>query len=165
MATKKARKPAAKKPATKKARQRPAPLLTRDGGPVGWPTLSTYLVVRDAAASVRFYQAAFGFTVEGELMKDDRGVVQHAGMKLGDCAIMFGPQGMSADMRPPVASGAPDSLSLYVYVPDVDALTQRAERGGATILQRPADQFWRDRVATLRDIDGYHWTFATHLGA
>lgn len=161
MATKISRKPAAKKRVVKKPA---APKRTRDGGPVGWPTLSTYLVVSDAAASVRFYQAAFGFTVEGELMKDDRGMVQHASMRLGDAAIMFGPQGMSQDMRPPAISGATDNLSMYVYVPDVDALTARAERGGATILQRPSDMFWQDRVATFKDIDGYHWTFATHLG-
>ena len=164
MATKKSPKPAAKKSAAKKPAAPPKSNLTRDGGPLDWPTLSTYMVVRDAAASVRFYQAAFGFKVEGELMKDDDGVVQHAGMKLGDCAIMFSPYGLSPDMRPPISSGATDSLSLYVYVPDVDALTDRAERGGATILQRPADQYWNDRTAAFKDIDGYHWTFATHLG-
>lgn len=167
MAVKKSRKPAAKKSTAKKpvTRKASAPTLTRDGGPQNWPTLSPYMVVRDAAASVRFYQAAFGFTVEGELMKDDQGVVQHASMKLGDASIMFGPHGLSPDMRPPISSGAVDGLSLYVYVPDVDALTARAERGGATILQRPTDQFWQDRTAAFRDIDGYHWTFATHFGA
>lgn len=161
MATKKTRKPAAKKPVARKPAK---PKRTRDGGPVGWPTLSTYLVVSDAAASVRFYQAAFGFRVEGQLMTDDRGVVQHASMRLGEAAIMFGPQGMSPDMRPPARSGAVDGLSMYIYVPDVDALTARAERAGANIQQRPADMFWQDRVATFKDLDGYHWTFATHLG-
>ncbi|MEK6805980.1 MAG: VOC family protein [Pseudomonadota bacterium] len=162
MARKKPVKAAPKKkpPAKKMAK----PKITRDGGPMGWPTLSTYLVVQDATASVRFYQAAFGFRVEGALMKDDRGLVQHAGMRLGEAAIMFGPRGMSPEMRAPATSGAVDSLSMYVYVPDVDALTARALRAGAHMLQSPADQFWRDRVATFKDPDGYHWSFATHLG-
>lgn len=161
MAKKKARKPPAKKT---KAKKPAAPKLTRDGGPRGWPTLSAYMVVNDAAASVRFYQSAFGFSNEHEPMKDGSGAVVHAGMRLGDAAIMFGPQGMSPGMRPPADTNAVDALSLYVYVPDVDALAARAKRAGASMLQAPADQPWGDRVATFKDQDGYHWTFATHRG-
>ncbi len=161
MAKKKSVKAAPKKKPT--AKKVAKPRITRDGGPVGWPTLSTYMVVQDAAASVRFYQSAFGFRCEQKPMQDDAGVVTHAGMRLGDAAIMFGPQGMSIDMRPPAVSGARDSQSLYVYVPDVDALAARAVRAGAHMLQGPTDQFWGDRVATFKDPDGYHWTFATHL--
>jgi uncharacterized glyoxalase superfamily protein PhnB len=32
------------------------------------------------------------------------------------------------------------------------------------VLQRPADQFWGDRIAVFKDPDGYHWTFATNVG-
>ena len=67
-------------------------------------------------------------------------------------------------MRAPASSGATDSLSLYVYVPNVDALAARAERAGARMIQRPADQFWGDRIAVFKDPDGYHWTFATNVG-
>ena len=88
----------------------------------------------------------------------------HAGMRLGDTAIMFSPQGTGSEMRTPASSGAPDSLTLYVYVPDVDALASRAERAGAKMLQRPGDQFWGDRIAVFKDPDGYHWTFATNVG-
>jgi uncharacterized glyoxalase superfamily protein PhnB len=122
------------------------------------------MTVQDAGTSLKFYEDAFGFKVTGTVMRNDAGVVMHAGMRLGDAAIMFAPQGMSSDMRAPVSSGATDSLSLYVYVPDVDALATRAERAGATVLQRPADQFWGDRIAVFKDPDGYHWTFATNIG-
>jgi PhnB protein len=71
---------------------------------------------------------------------------------------------MSNEMRAPAASGATDSLSLYVYVSDVDALAARAERAGAKVLQRPADQFWGRPDRGLKDPDGYHWTFATNVG-
>ncbi len=159
MAKKKARKAVTRKPKPKKSAARK---LTKDGGPQGWPTLSSYMVVKNAAASVVFYQTAFGFRLESKPMKDDSGTVVHAGMRLGDAAIMFGPQGMSPEMRPPVATGAVDALSLYIYVPNVDALAARALRAGVSALQAPSDQPWGDRVATFRDPDGYHWTFATH---
>jgi uncharacterized glyoxalase superfamily protein PhnB len=150
------------KVAVRRAKVRKA-VKRKDGRPADWPGLTPYMTVSDAGASLRFYEEAFGFRLTGEAMRDAAGVVQHAGMRLGDAWIMFAPQGMSSDMRAPASSGAIDSLSLYIYVPDVDALTARAERGGAKVLQRPANQFWGDRIAVFRDPDGYHWTFATNV--
>lgn len=149
----KKRAAAARKPARKK-----------DGRPPQWwPVLSPYMTVRDGQASIEFYARAFGFETCGEVMRGEDGRVQHAGMRLGDAAIMFGPEERSMGLRAPMP-GTPDSLSLYVYVPDVDALAARAPRAGATVVQAPADQFWGDRTAVFKDADGYHWTFATHVG-
>jgi len=149
----------------KAPRKTATPRRTKDGGQPGWPTLSPYMTVRDAAKSLAFYRDAFGFAVHGTVMKDDRGQVMHAGMRLGAAAIMFAPQNTPNGMKPPADTGAADSLSLYVYVPDVDRLAERAARGGATVLAKPADQFWGDRIAIFKDPDGYHWTFATNVGA
>jgi uncharacterized glyoxalase superfamily protein PhnB len=157
------RTPVARKAAVRKHASRKVAIKRKDGRPAGWPALSPYLTVRDAGASLKFYESAFGFKTMGPVMRNDAGVVTHAGMRLGDAAIMFAPQDMSREMRAPASSGAPDSLSLYVYVPNVDALATRAERGGAMVIQRPADQFWGDRIAILKDPDGYHWTFATNV--
>lgn len=156
-------KTAARK-AVRKIKPRTRPVSTKkDGRPPNWPALSPYMTVRDAAASLAFYEAAFGFKVEGEVMRDGSGQIMHAGMRLGDACIMFASQGMGAEMRAPVDSGG-IGLSLYVYVADVDALAARALRAGADMRQAPADQFWGDRIAIFVDADGYHWTFATHVG-
>lgn len=168
---KKAKKPAAKnRPAAKKAVKRAAPKkkapeILKDGRPgrMWWPALAPYLTVRDGQASIEFYARAFGFETYGEVMRGDDGHVQHASMRLGESAIMFGPEEGSMGLKTPIA-GTPDSLTLYVYVPNVDSLADRARRGGATQVQAPADQFWRDRTAVFKDADGFHWTFATHLG-
>lgn len=168
---KKAKKPAAKKrPAAnkvvKKAVKKSAPAVLKDGRPgrMWWPGLAPYMTVRDGQASIEFYARAFGFEAYGEVMRGDDGQVQHASMRLHEAAIMFGPQEGSMGLQPPVA-GTVDSLSLYVYVPDVNAFHARAQRGGASVVQAPADQFWGDRTAVYKDPDGYHWTFATHLGS
>ena len=164
---KKGRIAASRKPTTRKKAPRKAatPRRTKDGGQPGWPTLSPYMTVRDAAKSLTFYRDAFGFATKGTVMKDDQGRVMHAGMSLGAAAIMFAPQTTTDGMKPPADSGSPDSLSLYVYVPNVDRLAERAARAGATVLAKPADQFWGDRIAIFKDPDGYHWTFATNVGA
>jgi PhnB protein len=139
------------------------PEVNEHGAPVGWPQLTPYMTVRDAEASIEFYRSAFGFELVGEVMKDQSGRVQHAGMRLGDAAIMFAPENEASPMRAPAASGAVDSLSLYIYVPEVDALARRAADAGAEVLEEPADQFWGDRIAVFKCPNGYHWTFATHV--
>jgi len=125
--------------------------------------MSLYLTVRDPARSLAFYEAAFGFEQNDESMIDDAGRIQHAGMRLGDAAIMFAPESPDGGMRAPSSSGAPDSHSFYIYVPDVDKLAAQAHKAGATVLQAPTDQFWGDRIAVFKCPDGYHWTFATHV--
>lgn len=139
------------------------PPVTAYGSPPGWPQLSLYLTVRDPGASLEFYAAAFGFEPTGETLEDDEGRVMHAGMRLGDAAIMFAPEHPGGEMRAPVTSGAPDSQTFYIYVPDVDALAARARSVGASMLQAPRDEFWGDRIAIFRCLNGYHWTFATHV--
>lgn len=139
------------------------PRVSEFGGPPGWPQLSLYMTVRDPAASLVFYGSAFGFESTGETMKDEHGRIQHAGMRLGDVAIMFAPESDASPMRAPASSGAPDSHTFYIYVPDVDALASRAAAAGARVLHPPADQFWGDRIVILKCPDGYHWTFATHV--
>lgn len=161
-ATRTARKTAARVVKKSRPRARPAP-AKKDGRPPNWPALLPYMTVRDAAASVAFYEAAFGFKPEGEPMRDGSGQIMHADMRLGEACIMFAPQGMGSEMRTPAASGG-IGLSLYVYVPDVDALAARALRAGADMRQAPRDEFWGDRIAIFVDADGYHWTFATNVG-
>ena len=73
-----------------------AQIKRKDGRPADWPALTPYMTVNDASASLKFYQAAFGFKTTGQVMRNDAGVVMHAGMRLGDTAIMFAPQGMSS---------------------------------------------------------------------
>lgn len=176
MAKKKAKAPAVRKaavkrrPAAKKAVGRAAPKKSpakkpRDGRPASpwWPALSPYLTVRDGQKSIEFYARAFGFEAYGEVMRDSDGRVQHAGMRLGEAVIMLGPEEGSMGLKVR-SSDAPDNLSLYVYVADVDAVQARAQRGGAQVVQAPADQFWGDRTAVYKDPDGYHWTFATNVG-
>jgi PhnB protein len=57
-------------------------------------------------------------------------------------------------------------MSLWVYVPDCDAVFDQAVRAGARVADGPMgqmqDQFWGDRVGTVIDPEGYRWSIATH---
>jgi PhnB protein len=50
-----------------------------------------------------------------------------------------------------------------IYLPDVDAVFARAVAAGATAQQAPTDQFWGDRMGSLKDPFGHQWSLATHV--
>lgn len=53
--------------------------------------------------------------------------------------------------------------SIYLYVPNIDATYRQALEAGAISLMEPADQFYGDRSAGVRDPFGNHWFIATHI--
>ena len=51
---------------------------------------------------------------------------------------------------------------LYLYVPDTDAVYKKAMAAGATSIMEPADQFYGDRNAGVKDATGTQWWIGTH---
>jgi PhnB protein len=54
----------------------------------------------------------------------------------------------------------PSAMSLYVS--DTGATYKRALQAGATSLREPAEQFYGDRSAGVKDPAGNYWWIATH---
>ena len=54
-------------------------------------------------------------------------------------------------------------MSLYVYLPDVDHVIQRATAEGAKILKPVQTQFYGDRNGFIQDPFGHLWGIATHV--
>lgn len=128
------------------------------------PSLVPYLTVRNADESIAFYRDVCQFTLKSEPSIQENKIV-HAEMALGDALFMMAPEhAWGTDKKAPKSSGVAPGIFLYVYVPDVDAHYKHAKQKGAEITSPPEDMFWGDRFYQLRDIDGYEWSFATHLG-
>ena len=53
--------------------------------------------------------------------------------------------------------------SLYLYVDDTDATYGRALQAGGSSVMEPADQYYGDRNAGVRDSQGNVWWIATHI--
>ena len=49
-----------------------------------------------------------------------------------------------------------------MYVDDVDATFEQAQRAGATVVSELEDMFWGDRFGTVADPFGHSWAMATH---
>jgi uncharacterized glyoxalase superfamily protein PhnB len=52
---------------------------------------------------------------------------------------------------------------IYIYTADTDAMYNRAIQAGAVSVMTPADQFYGDRNAGVKDFAGNQWWIATHI--
>jgi PhnB protein len=128
--------------------------------PEGYHSVTPYLVMRDAAKAIDFYRKALGAT---ELFRFDApgGKIGHAEVRIGDSVIMLADEYPDMGHRGPQSLGG-SSVSLMVYVEDVDSQFRRAIDAGGKVKQAVKDQFYGDRSGTFEDPFGHVWTIATH---
>ena len=129
--------------------------------PEGCPTLMPYLIVRRAAEAIAFYKKAFGAV---EIMRLDApdGSIGHAEVRIGDAVIMLSEENPAWGSQSPDALGG-SPVTLFLYVPDVDATVADAIHAGAKELMPVKDQFWGDRTGVVIDPFGHRWHIGTHI--
>ncbi len=121
--------------------------------PEGYQRVVPYIHSSDARKLIAFLKEVFE-AKEIALYPRPDGKVGHAALRIGDNVIEL-------------ADGGPDwpamPCALQVYVPDLDAAYDRALKAGATTLQPPANQFYGDRAASVRDSSGNNWYLAQQI--
>src|SRR5947208_1807592 len=118
--------------------------------PEGYHTVTPYLSIKGATDALDFYKRAFGAT-ELLRMPAPGGKVGHAELQIGDSRIMLAdefPEMPDAVAKSPKTLGGV-SMSLMLYVENVDALFQQAVEAGAKIKKPLANQFYGDRSGVL----------------
>ncbi len=143
---------AAKKPAAPRKKVPPIP--------AGYHAVTPYLSIRGAAEALEFYKKAFGAT-EIMRMPGPKGDVGHAEIRIGDSRIMLADEYPEIQFLSPASRGG-TTVSIHLYVKDVDAMVERAVAAGAKLTRPVADQFYGDRTGTLEDPFGHMWHVATH---
>ena len=129
--------------------------------PEGYHTLQIYLAVEDASKAIDFYKEAFG-AEETIRMPGPDGSVAHAELQIGDSKLMLSDPFPHSNVRPPSERGGP-TASIFMYVDDVDATFEQAQRAGATVVSELEDMFWGDRFGTLVDPFGQVWSLSQHV--
>ena len=131
--------------------------------PEGYNSITPYLIVRGAAKAIDYYKSVFGAT-EVFRMDGPDGKVGHAELKIGDSRIMLADENpsMGAGYTSATSIGA-SQVSLYLYIPDVDRVVERAVAAGAKLLKPVQDQFYGDRSGFIQDPFGHLWGVATHV--
>jgi uncharacterized glyoxalase superfamily protein PhnB len=94
--------------------------------PEGYPNVTPYLCVDGATAAIEFYGKVFGAT-ERMRMPAPEGKIRHSELQIGDSLVMLSDEFPEMGVRGPKSVGA-TSVTLSVYVEDVDASTKRWRR-------------------------------------
>jgi PhnB protein len=116
-------------------------------------SVTPHLYAQRPGDLIEFLQRAFGGEETYRAEMPD-GSIPHAQVRIGDSIVaLAGGHG----------SYTPMPCTLHLYVPDTDALYDRALRAGAASIQRPADQSYGDRSAGVTDPFGNRWFIATHI--
>ena len=128
--------------------------------PEGFHTATPTLIVRNAADAIEFYKKVFG-AEERMRMPGPDGKIMHAEMKIGDSIIFL------SDEFPNMGGKSPQTLGghtggIYLYVPDVDDVFQRAIAAGGKLPMPVTDMFWGDRHGNFTDPFGHSWGVSTH---
>src|SRR5271166_903498 len=108
--------------------------------PKGYNTVTPYLVIKGAAKAIEYYKNVFGATVLVR-MDGPGGTVGHAELQIGDSRFMLADENPQMGYRSAETIGA-SPVSLYVYLPDVDKIVDKAVASGAKIQRPVEDQFY-----------------------
>jgi PhnB protein len=122
--------------------------------PVNYSTVSPYLIVNGADATIDFLKRVFG-AVELRRFPDESGKLMHAEVRIDDTVIML------ADPAPP--DWPPISCYVHIYVRDVDATYRKAMEAGAVSVQEPVKKQDEDKRGGIKDAGGTTWWIATKV--
>ena len=125
--------------------------------PEGYHTITPSLTLDNAAQTIEWYKKALGAEEVSRSVGPD-GKIMHAELKIGDSRFMMNDV-MMGGKGPQAFGGSP--ASLWLFVPDSDALFNRATSAGAKVHMPLDNQFWGDRAGAVTDPAGYIWWIAT----
>lgn len=122
-------------------------------------TLASAVVYKDPDAALDWLEKAFGFE-RSMVITDADGNLSHAEMTVGECYLMVGAE-WAGHVASPASVGGKNTQSVHVHLDtDLDAHCERARAAGAEVVRQPEDQFYGDRVYSVKDPEGHVWTFA-----
>jgi PhnB protein len=129
--------------------------------PADMQTVTPHIVCAGAANAIEFYKQAFN-AIELARLEGNDGKLMHAMIQIGDSKIMM------ADEYPEWGSIGPNALkgssvTLHMYVQDVEKAFDQAVKAGATVKMPLTDMFWGDRYGIVVDPFGHYWSLAMHV--
>ena len=128
--------------------------------PEGYNAVIPALAFKGADAAIKWYINVFGAKEKMRFDNPDK-TVAHAEITIGDCVVMISEENPQYNSSPKTLGG--NSVNLCVYVPDVDAVIQKAVDNGAGLIMPAKDEFYGDRSGRLEDPFGYRWIVSTHI--
>ena len=122
----------------------------------------TILYVEDVAASLAFYERAFGLRTQ---MLHESG--DYGQLDTGNTALSFSSRKLMRSLGKTPAPPDPQRPTFEVAfeVDDVDAAFARAREAGAKVVQEPRDEPWGQRTSYVTDPEGYLVEICSPVGS
>jgi uncharacterized glyoxalase superfamily protein PhnB len=132
------------------------------------PTVSlgyVILYVKDVAASLAFYEAAFGFARRFFTEQDGKGYgeLETGGTRLAFASVAMAREHIGQDPVPCSLERAPLPVEIAFTTTDVASLFAKAVSLGAVPIASPSEKPWGQVVSYLRDRDGHLIELCTPL--
>ena len=129
--------------------------------PVGFRTVTPYLVINGASKAIEFYKKAFDAKeVSRNALPDGR--ILNAQIKIGDSVVMLSEEFPGSDAKSPASLGT-STVTLHLYSKDAEKLWQQAISAGAKITMPMENQFWGERYGQLADPFGHRWSISKRV--
>ncbi|MGE5787880.1 MAG: MBL fold metallo-hydrolase, partial [Myxococcales bacterium] len=119
----------------------------------GFGAVTAQVVTRSSLQFMEFCMSAFD-AVATEIVPGPNNSVLRATLRIGDTLLVV------ADESPVMKH---TRANLYLYVPNVDEVFERAVKAGAAAVMPITDMPWGDRSGMVFDDFGNSWHIATHL--
>jgi PhnB protein len=127
--------------------------MTSSYKPDGYTSVSPYLIVDGASATIDFLTRVFN-AQEIRRFADADGRIMHSEVRIDDSVVMIADQ---------VAEWPAVPANVHVYVADVDATYKKAIEAGATSIQEPVKKDDADKRSGVKDARGTSWWIATKI--
>lgn len=119
-----------------------------------------YLSISDATKAVAFYSQVFGVAPH-LLLKMPDGRVMHCEFRVGQARFFLSEELPEHGGTPSPSRLGATSVAIHLYVDDCDAMVDAMANNDSTVLMPPADMFWGERFARVRDPFGHEWGIST----
>lgn len=123
--------------------------------------LTPNLIVRNVAASLKFYREMLG--LETAMTVPEQAPYVFAGVTNGTVEIFFNDQKVVAAEYPKLAATIGASLTLYMEVDSLQTVFDRVKKAGAKISMAVTEQFYGMKEFAFEDQDGYTITIAEKM--
>lgn len=129
-------------------------------------TLIPCLRYCNAPAAIEWLCSTFGFEKHLVVLGENNSIV-HAQLRLGNGMLMLGSANRSGSefdklMKQPDEIGGAQTQTVYVVVPDADAVYERVRRAEVDIVIDIKDEDFGGRGFTCRDPERHIWSIGTY---
>ena len=127
-------------------------------------TVIPALRYRNAPAAIEWLCRVLGFTRHA-VYEGENGTIGHAELALNGGMMMLGSakdDEHSRRFKSPDELDGVETRSVYIVVPDADAVHARAVAAGATIVRPLQNTNYGSREFAVRDPEGHTWSLGTY---